>query len=417
MGDAAIRQPNDTATQAPAPWDASTSLTQPADLKKAFHLFTEMSQQLTDSYAQLEHRVEQLSGELASVSAQRMQELAEKERLADRLESLLQLMPAGVLLLDENGYVTKANPAADGFLLRATGAKTLVGQRWRTLIQQCFSPKVDDGHEISLVDGRRVQLQTAAMVGEGGQLIVLTDMTQTRELQSRLSQHQRLSSMGKMVASLAHQIRTPLAAATLYAGHLAEPELHMDARQRFAAKLQERLQHLESQVRDMLIFARGEAPLNDDISLQQLLQELQAAMEIPLRQHHAELQVSIEQPRHRLRCNRDALVSCIMNLINNALEACQHACVLRLSLSASPRGSVDIRIQDNGPGIASDMLSRIKDPFVTTKSNGTGLGLAVVQAVVRAHRGEFLLTNNPAGPGTIAQILLPPLNHGAAAEA
>ena len=71
----------------------------PTELKRAFHMFNEMSQQLSDSYAFLEGKVEQLSGELATVSAQRMQELAEKERLADRMESLLQMLPAGVLLL------------------------------------------------------------------------------------------------------------------------------------------------------------------------------------------------------------------------------------------------------------------------------------------------------------------------------
>ena len=86
------------------------------ELKKAFHMFSEMSQQLTDSYAFLEDKVEQLSGELATVSAQRMQELAEKERIADRLESLLEMLPAGVLQLDENGVVVQSNQAADELL-------------------------------------------------------------------------------------------------------------------------------------------------------------------------------------------------------------------------------------------------------------------------------------------------------------
>ena len=92
----------------------------PVELKRAFSLFNEMSQQLTDSYAFLENKVEQLSGELATVSAQRMHELAEKERLADRLESLLQMLPAGVLLIDEFGVVVQSNPAADDLLLKAS---------------------------------------------------------------------------------------------------------------------------------------------------------------------------------------------------------------------------------------------------------------------------------------------------------
>ena len=192
MANAALRQDNDIIPLGEPQLDR-------AELKQAFTLFNQMSQQLTDSYAFLENKVEQLSGELASVSAQRMHELAEKEQLADRLESLLQLLPAGVLVLDENGFVTQANPTADDLLLKASGKATLIGQRWVYLIQQCFKPQSDDGHEISLVDGRKVNLRTAAMANDYGQLILLTDMTETRALQSQLSQHERLSAMGKMV--------------------------------------------------------------------------------------------------------------------------------------------------------------------------------------------------------------------------
>lgn len=377
-----------------------------AELRQAFMLFNEMSQQLTDSYSFLENKVEQLSGELASVSAQRMQELAEKERLAHRLESLLQLLPAGVLLLDKNGYIRQSNPAADDLLLAVSGVTSLCGQRWRTLIQQCFKPRRDDGHEISLVDGRRVHLRTAPMANEPGQLILLTDMTETRALQAQLSQHERLSAMGKMVASLAHQIRTPLAAATLYAGHLGTEVLEEDTRLRFAAKLQERLRHLENQVRDMLIFARGEAPLNDEVTLEELMQGVGAAMEVPLANYSATCHINNQIPHARIVCNRDALISSLMNLINNSLESSHDPVHLDILVSATREGRVRIQVMDNGPGMSAEQKQKIMEPFYTTKTNGTGLGLAVVQAVARAHRADFLLTDSPAG-GVSAELILP----------
>lgn len=378
-----------------------------ADMRKAFVMFSEMSQQLTHSYSELESRVAQLSGELASVSRQRMQELAEKERLANRLESLLQLLPAGVLVLDQYGYVRQSNAAANDLLLAVAGVKTLIGQRWRNLIQRCFKLRQDDGHEVSLADGRRVHLRTAPMTNEPGQLILLTDMTETRELQARLSQHERLSSMGKMVASLAHQIRTPLAAATLYAGHLGADAISPAMRIRFAGKLQERLRHLENQIRDMLIFARGEAPLNDDISLADLQQGLEEAMEVALANQHASCHISNQLPQQRITCNRDALISALMNLVNNALEACPPG-QAQLELVIRPAGAeqVSVLIVDNGPGMTAEQKDKILQPFYTTKANGTGLGLAVVQAVARAHRAEFVLTDNPAG-GLAAGLLLP----------
>ena len=376
------------------------------ELKKAFHMFSEMSQQLTDSYAFLEDKVEQLSGELATVSAQRMQELAEKERIADRLESLLEMLPAGVLQLDENGVVVQSNQAADELLLPAAGARTLAGQRWRQLIQRCFKPRHDDGHEISLVDGRRVSLRTAAMTNERGQLVLLTDMTETRALQAQLSQHDRLSAMGKMVASLAHQIRTPLAAATLYAGHLGADSIDETHRMRFAGKLQDRLHHLERQVRDMLIFARGEAPLNDHVSVGDLVTGLKDAMEVPLNNAHAQCEFDISDDSVEFLCNFDALVSAVMNLVNNALEASADELAIRIRIEREGERHVALRIMDNGPGLPDEQKARIMEPFYTTKSNGTGLGLAVVQAVIRAHQGRFSVTDSPSG-GLQADILLP----------
>ena len=380
------------------------------ELKKAFNLFSEMSQQLTDSYAFLEHKVEQLSGELATVSAQRMQELGEKERIADRLESLLQMLPAGVLQLDENGVVVQSNRAADDLLLGPAGVRRLAGQRWRQLIQRCFKPRHDDGHEISLVDGRRVSLRTAAMTNERGQLVLLTDMTETRALQAQLSQHERLSAMGKMVASLAHQIRTPLAAATLYAGHLGAETIDETHRIRFAAKLQDRLHHLERQVRDMLIFARGEAPLNDDVSVSDLVNGLKSAMEVPLANSHAHCDFDVRDDSVHFLCNYDALISAVMNLVNNALEASADELAIRIRIERAGERHLALRIMDNGPGLPDEQKARIMEPFYTTKSNGTGLGLAVVQAVIRAHQGRFSVSDSPSG-GLQADILLPLPNH------
>ena len=123
-------------------------------LRQAFELFNQMSEQLTDSYSKLESQVQLLSGELAEVSAARMKELKEKERLADRLHSLLQLLPGGVVVLDGNGRVQESNRAAHAMLQH----EGLQGQLWRDVISQYFRPREDDGHEVSLINGRRLSI-------------------------------------------------------------------------------------------------------------------------------------------------------------------------------------------------------------------------------------------------------------------
>lgn len=372
-----------------------------AGLEQAFALFNQMSNQLSESYSLLEARVNELKGQLALVSAQRMQELAEKERLAHRLQSLLDLLPGGVIVIDGQGVVREANPVA-----RALLGQPLVGMLWRQVIARNFAPREDDGHEISMRDGRRLSIATRSLHGEPGQLVLLTDLTETRRLQDQLSRHERLSALGRMVASLAHQIRTPLSAALLYASHLNEHVLPAEQQQRFAGRLKERLHELENQVRDMLIFARGELPLPDRLSPSALFDALRAAADAHVGGMTVRWQCDVRDGE--LLCNRDTLVGTVLNLIDNAIQAAGRDAHLKIHLYRRD-SQLRLCVSDNGPGMSQETLARLGEPFFTTKTTGTGLGLAVVKAVARAHQGQLLLQSR-AGRGTCAIVSLPLLD-------
>ncbi|WP_218585643.1 ATP-binding protein [Pseudomonas izuensis] len=376
-------------------------------LEQAFALFNQMSNQLTSSYSMLEARVTELKGELAVVSAQRMQELAEKERLANRLQNLLDLLPGGVIVIDAQGIVREANPAACELL-----GLPLEGELWRHVIARCFAPREDDGHEISLKDGRRLSIATRSLDAEPGQLVLLNDLTETRHLQDQLARHERLSSLGRMVASLAHQIRTPLSAALLYASHLTEQALPVETQQRFAGRLKERLHELEHQVRDMLVFARGELPLTDRITPRQLMQTLQASALT----HVQALPIRWQCDSHvgELLCNRDTLVGALLNLIENAIQASAGDVRLKVHLYTRDN-NLRVCISDSGSGIDRAVLARLGEPFFTTKATGTGLGLTVVKAVARAHQGQLHLRSR-LGRGTCAQVILPLFSGAQGAE-
>ena len=367
-------------------------------LEQAFAMFSQMSTQLSDSYNLLEARVTELKGQLALVSAQRMQELAEKERLAHRLQSLLDVLPGGVIVIDGQGVVREANPVACALL-----GKPLVGMLWREVIARNFAPRKDDGHEVSLKNGRRLSIATRSLSAEPGQLVLLNDLTETRQLQDQLARHERLSALGRMVASLAHQIRTPLSAALLYASHLTEQVLPVDQQQRFASRLKERLHELEHQVRDMLVFARGELPLPDRLAPKKLYDALRAAAE----PHVQGMNVRWQCDAHtgELLCNRDTLVGTVLNLVENAIQAAGRGASLKIHFYIRGQ-NLRLCISDNGPGIDASTLARLGEPFFTTKTTGTGLGLAVVKAVARAHQGELLLRSRP-GRGTCATLVLP----------
>lgn len=381
-----------------------------AELQRAFSTFTTMSEQLSDSYQHLEQRVVELSGELASLSEQRLQELNEKEQLAEQLESLLRLMPAAVIVIDNRGRIQQLNPTAHQWFQAAwddcpSEAKQLIGTPWSLLIRHIFQPKQNDFHEVSLADGRLVSLETRAMDLQG-QLILMTDQTETRALQAKVSRQERLSAMGQMVASLAHQIRTPLSAAMLYASNLQQPHLEQDLRVHFASKLESRLHHLEKQVKDMLLFVKGEIPLVNKATAEELVQGLQEAINgLGASASQVSLEKQIANDDTWLACQFDVLVSACMNLVKNALEAGEQSTQVMISVTQESK-QLKLRFLDNGPGMTAEELAKVQEPFYTTKSYGTGLGLAVVKATINAHRGRFSMTSD-VGKGTLVELILP----------
>ncbi len=367
-------------------------------LTVSLELFRQLSSQLGASEDLLRAHVDELEGRLAEAGALRRQELEEKERLAQRLQNVLDLLPGGVIVIDGQGVVRDANPVGLELL-----GEPLVGAPWRDVIARCFAPRKDDGHEVSLRNGRRLSIATRSLSGEPGQLVLLTDLTETRRLQDQLARHERLSSLGRMVASLAHQIRTPLSTALLYASHLEQGGLNEEQQRRFAGSLKARLHELEHQVRDMLVFARGDLPLNDRLTPVELMGALRSAAESPLQGVAVRWQCDVHGGE--ILCNRDTLIGALLNLVENALQACEGERRLKIHLYCREQ-TLRVCISDNGKGVDADILARLGEPFFTTRATGTGLGLAVAKAVARAHRGELQLRSR-AGRGTCASVKLP----------
>lgn len=344
---------------------------------------------------------------VARIHTSHVQDAASKSELTQlrqrnqELSHLIDVLPNGVVVLDTKGCVSQANKMAMDLL-----GEPLEGQKWRTIIARSFKPRSDDGHEVSLVNGRRVKLEIMPL--QSGQLIVLTDLTETRQLQARISHLQRVSALGRMVASLAHQIRTPLSAAMLYAANLGNSRLKNEQRSNFVNKLSSRLQDLESQVNDMLMFAKsGENQVLEQVSLQQLLTNVYQSSEAMVAQT-GRFEVSLPEPDICLLANKTSLASAITNLIHNAAQVVGVDGVIKLSATrvASDPNQVCISVEDNGPGIAKEQINKIFEPFFTTRSQGTGLGLSVVKTVAQAHQGSVEVTNKTEG-GAIFNIYLP----------
>ena len=331
---------------------------------------------------------------------------------APSLTQVLEALPAGVVVLDGRGRVVQCNDTAVDYL-----SSPLLGEVWREVIVRAFRD-FGDGDAVPLRDGRLLNVATTPL-GEGpGQVLLLRDVTESHAIQAMFNRHQRLASMGEMAASLAHQIRTPLASGLLYLSHLSRETLSAAERRRCVGKMRDCLDHLERMVSDMLVFARGEQLGEEDFTLAGLLADVQAMTQPLVEAGGCELVVRDHSAADsRIRGNRDALLGALQNLIANAIQACREAREAgrqcgRLTLEARAVGvkggseTLQIRLRDDGPGMPAEVRERVFEPFYATKGEGTGLGLAVVEAVVRAHQGVVWLDSHP-GVGTVVGIELP----------
>ena len=357
-------------------------------LHEAFAAFTAVSGQLETSYAGLQAEVRRLESELARANARHTREAERNAELAARLAALLEALPAGVIVLDGDGQVRELNTTATDYL----GAP-LRDVPWNAVRSRAFAEQQDDAGDLKLRDGRTLNLAQGLLDPGPGRVLLFTDVTEHRKVQQLLSRHRRLAAMGEMAAALAHQLRTPLSAALLYASNAARSDLPEERRQAQLEKATRCLHDLEQLIGDMLQFARGASAAENRVSVAALLDSVRTAL-TPVLGPQQQLQINQSDKRLCFAGNREAVAGALLNLANNAL---QHAGPgARVEISAQRNGTdIEFRVRDNGPGVAAENRARIFEPFFTSRPDGTGLGLAVARSVARAHRGDIRLDGEP----------------------
>ncbi|MHB1291726.1 MAG: sensor histidine kinase [Sulfuricella sp.] len=379
----------------------------PKELEQAFSLFNEASAQLTGAYQELQQQVERLTGELAVANVELRRQLLAKEALSQRLSHLLSAMPAGVVVLDQQGAIIESNPAARELL-----GESLMGRAWVEIAARVLGQTVVP-HEWDLAPGsgtvpRRVSISSSPLDAAGGQVLLIHDMTEAYAMQRELQRHQRLSAMGEMAAGLAHQLRTPLATALLYASHLKKLDLPENERVRFADKVLARLRHLEHLIHDMLSFVKGEGGGQDVVRMSSVLVDLQQVMEPQMNERGLNFSIQDDSRGAAVLGSRKALTGALLNLLENAMQACPEGGQVSLRSEVGNDGQVSIAVVDNGKGIEVATQERLFEPFYTTRTDGTGLGLAIVRGVAEAHRGSVQVKSAP-GCGSEFILRLPKL--------
>jgi len=357
------------------------------ELQAAFLAFGSVSEQLSGAFDSLRSQVAQLRADLSEAHAG-------KEHLAARLSALITGLPGGVLVLDSGGEILECNPVARELL-----GEPLLAQSFADVLSRAAAGAGGVGEHTELRSGRFVNISRRELPS-GGEVVLLTDVTESHLMQVFLTRQQRLLTLGELAAGLAHQIRTPLATALLYASQMTMPGRNAQDLGRCAEKTVGSLKQLDKLVNDMLAFTHG-GTAREVVSVSALLEQVAQWLRPALRRG-LRVTISTQAPDLMVRANAPSLVSAVLNLATNALQAATAELDLQLLARRTAQGRAQIVVSDNGPGVPAHIRERIFEPFFTTRARGNGIGLAIVKSVVEAHQGTVSLAEVPAGARSAA---------------
>jgi two-component system sensor histidine kinase PilS (NtrC family) len=334
-------------------------------------------------------------------------------RRLDKLQAqILEHMPSGLLTCEKQGRVTFINRAGVGILGLSSE------REWLGTPVEGHLPdlrEVADGrrHELEFESqaGPRVLGLTATSLDEPGSLLVVfQDLTDLRRAQRELERVDRLAALGKFSAQLAHEIRNPLAAMRGSAQMLLADEAASPSAARLSKILVREADRLGHLVDDFLRFARPTEPKRMSTGLKALVQDtLEMLQQDPL-SRMGRLTLDLEDVW--ALADPDQLRQALLNLLRNAFEAAGTEGSVRVTLRGQGTPQAELRVWDSAGSIPAGDLQRVFEPFFTTRSSGTGLGLSTTLAIVRAHGGSLDVRSSPE-TGTEFTVTLP----GVAGEA
>jgi PAS domain S-box-containing protein len=328
-------------------------------------------------------------------------------------------MPSGLIMVDRTGKIIAHNPASErifeGSLSEQLRLRDLVREAhtFDDLLDRCLR----EGEVFTRVEfnvparqgiDKRIGINLSPITTPNGRIegaiCLLSDLTEIVELQNRIKLKENFAALGEMSAGIAHEFKNSLATIVGYA-QMSTTEMDVTTLQAYAREIHKESRALSNIVTDFLNFAHPVTASMLDEDLTPLLQNVIAYVQ-SRRPGDYEVRF-ISSGEAVITCDPTLIRQSFVNLLINAVEALDAKGEITVSMDiVKERGHVRVLIEDNGREIPSDMVSKIFLPFYTTKTHGTGLGLALVQKIVVAHNG-LIEVHSAEGKGTRFTVTLP----------
>ncbi|MGD9042132.1 MAG: ATP-binding protein [Desulfobacterales bacterium] len=336
-------------------------------------------------------------------------------------DNVVENVPIGLLALDNQGRIAAFNRGAESIL--QLSATNIIGREARRILPAELLEEIEDSQnrdaviekeiECTTSEGNSVPLEIGAsrLKDEDevflGHVLLFKDLTEVRTLRREVARSQRLASVGRLAAGVAHEIRNPLSSIKGFATYFKERYPDRPDDQQTADIMIQEVDRLNRVVGQLLEFAKPVPVKPKSISLQALLDD-----SVKLIKDHAdEKSISIltrnNTPMDTVRIDPDRLNQVLLNLYLNAIDAMERGGELKVVISSDGQHrNVFIRVSDTGRGISRENLSKIFEPYFTTKSTGTGLGLAIAHNIIEAMGGK-IYARSDQGKGTTFSIKIP----------
>jgi len=342
------------------------------------------------------------------------------------LETIFQTIQEGVLVIDNEGRLLYANRAAEklvGFdFARSKGRSILRFLRewdWEHLLDM---PEAESGWarmitreiEVSYPEHRFISVYATPLdergVVEKGVLAILRDVTRDRQQEATTLESERSNAVKLLAAGVAHEIGNPLNALNIHLQLLARelrdlPDGTREPLSELVDVARTEVERLDAIISQFLRAIRPTKPVLEPEHPAEVLQETLKLLKTEFENRRIVVSVDIADPVPTVHLDRSQIKQVFFNLIKNALEAMPDGGSLKIVFGVDD-AYVDLSFIDTGKGISAEELGRIFEPYHTTKTQGSGLGLMIVQRIIEEHGGEIDLTSKP-GEGTCFKIRLP----------
>lgn len=392
-------------------------------LEESFRVFNQMTRSLETAYSKLTKRVAKIDVELSESNAELQSKVDELEAATRSRNEILDALPSGVVVIDAHGSVMSVNPAAERILGRRAAEivdrsrDTMIGPEGDHLLvaSGAVERKKEGQIEKDLVtlDGSRRRIGiTVVPLKEGGEIQVLSDLTVVTRLREQLGRLDTLAALGEMAAGVAHEIRNPLNGVDGFAALLGRTLKTKDVgpeAARYVDNIRRGVREVNSIIANLLTFAAPERLTATPIKIAPIVDEIVGET---VREHDGGDWCRVVADMGPLAADATILGDplklkiALRNLVKNACEA------------AGPKGKVDVRlevdratrratvrVEDDGPGLPTEIRDRLFRPFTTTKAEGTGLGLAIAHKLITLHGGD--LRHEDREKGTTFAVSLP----------